>query len=129
MLPVGKYGILFRIDLWITDRIHELSLSVKIWPLISTIAYLLINIVRLFSRLSLNHLWRMTELFHESQEQPFTVFRGVKLYWNGASSWVSLVNLLHVVRTPFPRNTCGALLLENSLRDKFYQIVKWMCKF
>ena len=34
-----------------------------------------------------------------------------RVYWNRTSAWVSPVNLLHIFRTPFPKNTYGGLLL------------------
>ena len=36
----------------------------------------------------------------------------MQLYWNRNSAWVFSVNLLHIFRTPFPRNTSGWLLLK-----------------
>ena len=35
-----------------------------------------------------------------------------QLYWNHTSAWCSPVNLLHIFRTSFPRNTSGWLLLK-----------------
>ena len=39
-----------------------------------------------------------------------------QLYRNHTSAWVSPVNLLHIFRTPLPKNTSGWLLLTN--KDK-----------
>ena len=38
-----------------------------------------------------------------------------QLYWNRVSAWVFSVNLLHIFRAPFPRDTSGWLLLNNLL--------------
>ena len=35
----------------------------------------------------------------------------LQLYWNHASAWCSPVNLLHIFRIPFPKNTSEWLLL------------------
>ena len=37
----------------------------------------------------------------------------LQLYWNHTSAWVS-VNLPHIFRTPFPKNTSGRLPLADS---------------
>ena len=34
-----------------------------------------------------------------------------QLYWNHSLVWVFFVNVLHIFRTPFPKNTFGGLLL------------------
>ena len=36
----------------------------------------------------------------------------MQLYWNHTSTWCSSVNLLHIFRTFFYKNTCGGLLLD-----------------
>ena len=35
----------------------------------------------------------------------------LQLYWNRTSAWVFPVNLLHIFRTSFPKNTSGGVLL------------------
>ena len=49
-----------------------------------------------------------------------------QLYWNPTSAWVSLVNLLHIFRTPFPRNTSGWLLLKKQKYIRWNKHLVWM---
>ena len=45
--------------------------------------------------------------------------------WHG----YSLVNLLHILRAPFPKDTSGGLLLKKILRNKFLETNgKWYAK-
>ena len=39
-------------------------------------------------------------------------------YWNLTSAWVLSCKLLHIFSIPFPKNTCGGLLLKRAC-DKF----------
>ena len=51
-----------------------------------------------------------------------------QLYWNNTSTWCSPVNLLHIFRTPFPRDTSGWLLLNlvESNFGKASKILIWI---
>ena len=42
---------------------------------------------------------------------PNVMWSAKQLYWNHTLAWVFPVNLLHISRTPFPKNTSGGQLL------------------
>ena len=56
----------------------------------------------------------------------------LQLYWNRTSTWVFSVNLLHIFRTPFLKNTSERLLLDYVLfpTSKMHlERKQWICYF
>ena len=51
----------------------------------------------------------------EKMQQIYMKTPMTKCDFNHYSAWVFSVNLLHIFRKPFPKNTSGRLLLENQL--------------
>ena len=64
-------------------------------------------------RCSLKKLfWKYAANLQENNHQECDFNKvALKLCWNHTSAWLSPVNLLHIFRTPFSRNTSGWLLL------------------
>ena len=44
-------------------------------------------------------------------------------------TWISPVNLLHIFKTPFPKNTSGGMLLKLKNLRRLRSLYKWNCFF
>ena len=76
----------------------------------------------------LNWLWHLC--FGRSSCPDLLLGKGVlQLYWNHTSVWVcSSVNLLHISRTPSPKNTLDSCVCLACLSTKRGYII-WISKF